>query len=73
MAEAQTPTATRAHGSPGTYLRHKLFVPKASGRTRMLLFRTPAASGTGELLKRRLPVEEGHRHGAEESATPVDR
>lgn len=59
MAEAQTPTATatRAHGFPRTYLRHnKPIVPKASGRTRMLLFRTPAASGTGELVKRRFPV-----------------
>lgn len=57
MAESQAPTATRARGSPGIYLRHKFIVPKASGRTRMLLFRTPAASGTGELVKRRFPVE----------------
>lgn len=57
MAETQAPTETRDRDSPGTNLRHKSFVPEASGRTRMLLFRTPAASGTGELLKRRFPVE----------------
>lgn len=59
MAEAQAraTTATRARGCPGVYLSHKLIVPKASGRTRMLLFRTPAASGTGELVKRWFPVE----------------
>lgn len=57
MAETQAPTETRDRDFPGTNLRHKSFVPEASGRTRMLLFRTPAASGTGELLKRRFPVE----------------
>lgn len=57
MAETQAPTEPRACGSPGTHLRHKSFVPKASGRTRMLLFRTPAASGTAELEKLRFPVE----------------
>lgn len=59
MAQSQAlgPTATRARGSPGIYFSHKLIVPKASGRTRMFLFRTPTASGTGELVKRRFPVE----------------
>lgn len=57
QAPAPAPTATRARGSPGIYLSHKLIVPKASGRTRMLLFRTPAASGMGELVKCRFPVE----------------
>lgn len=57
QSQAPAPTATRARGSPGIYLSHKLIVPKASGHTRMLLFRALAASGTGELVKRRFPVE----------------